>query len=78
MLKNTASLPDVLRHAIHNIASEPTLKAHLLQQLSVPRMVPSTATLLRHRLTIHMALALSRYIKDVNERALRSGMGMFR
>lgn len=57
-LRNMAAFSEALRFAICVGVYDVALRNHILSDLRVPRAVPSTTTLRRHRLTVHMGFCL--------------------
>lgn len=76
-LKNTSSLNDALRVAVHACVKEPNLRDLLLSELDrEARAIPSSSTVLRHKLSLHMGHC--RWVSELTEAMVSDASGAVR
>jgi hypothetical protein len=75
-LKSTAGLADVLSHALAVSVREPSLLAHLQNEMRRPHSVATPSVLYRHRLTLHIGFC--QWVASVHHELLSAAEGVVR
>ena len=75
-LQNSADMRDLLQAVLRVCIRVPEMLHHFEELLRQPRRVPGSATLYRHRLTVHIAFC--RWVSNINNSTILSNSGFCR